>query len=238
MKFFYYLICILATIFSSVLTALPNFDVEGRAGGKGKSDWEFGIRGEGNNPVDTGQYNWSSGNPLNWSLSYAASTGQLNFLWDVNPIIPLPFTLRDQISATLENSTPNGLKIWMKNSKVGINDYIEIDHLKLSSNAAEYTADRLKIQGSNQFQEFIFPQEILGDFTLTGTTTLYWEENMPSRSNMQFHIASTDVKGGGVDVPEPTTYLILGALLFIAYALKLRRDRQKKSSADPNDWNL
>lgn len=196
----------------------PDFQLKIRAG-RPTNNWETRLRGPGNNT--NGQYDWISGNPLYWKLDYNSTTSTITFFWDLDNNTPNAYLNSININAVLSNR--NSLRLWTRNNQaIGTNGSLVTDMLSLTNGGSTTSLPSLSVVGPSQTEVYFIPQNITDSFMLTGRTTLTWEGTQPRNNQAQFTIsdANTNVP---VSVPEPSTFILIGASAALARRLRRRK---------------
>lgn len=207
------LLSLLALLNVLPLAALPDFGAQSRIGVPGPGDWELGLFDSGS-LQRTGQYVWTSGRPVDWSIAWDSATRNMTYIWGVGTASPVTLAI------TNSADTKKYLKLWAStSSSVNSSASILMTNLVLKTDTLASNLPDIFVRGASQLAEYTYPIPLADSFVITGSTTMSWTGAQPTRSNMQTWVASTDA----VPTPEPTTLTILMGALASALMYGKRR---------------
>ena len=162
------------------------FVSEGRIGDRGgAATFEVDLGGDTGAPATTGQYNWQSGVPVNWSLSFNSGTNLCTFVLD---------TVVLQYVTPLSGFTD----LFVRTRAVNANSQIVVDNMVLdgvgvgdasSANGNTSGLDILWISGGT----------LSDGYTLTGRVTMTWTGTAPTQSRLAFQIKTGLVNPVGTE---------------------------------------
>ncbi|MGD1930018.1 MAG: PEP-CTERM sorting domain-containing protein [Leptolyngbyaceae cyanobacterium] len=208
------------------------FVAESRAGFTG-SERELGINDAlvpnaggtgliGGLPLAAGQLDWTSGETVEFHLSYNALTGEVAYT--VNG---------ELLNATVNAESPNGIYIRTNaqgkdtGSNATTSSSMSLENLMLDDgNGFEALPDLASFftQGGPRDVDYLVISDLSGSFSLKGEQTLSWAGQFPDRSRL-----AAQIKVGSFNdsesVPEPATLLGAMVALGAGYSLKRRRDQ-------------
>ena len=163
--------------------------------------------------VVTGNYTWTSGQAVSWSMSYAASTGLLSFTWAIGT------SQARTISSTFTDSLRQGLMVSaITSSDVWSNSKVDVTNLSLTYSGGILAGSDLHATGPNKDVVTYFNPQIMGNWTLTGKTTMTWYGGSPSDYDLFFYVGNY-----ASPVPEPSTWLLLGSCFMISFLVARKR---------------
>jgi hypothetical protein len=151
------------------------FVAEGRIGDRGgAATFEVDLGGDTGAPATTAQYNWQSGTPVNWAVTYNHVTNLITFTVD---------TVVLQYTSPLAGFTD----LFVRTRAVNANSDILVDNLVLDgvsvgdASSANGNLDGLDIL-------WIIGGTLSDGFTLTGRVTMTWAGTAPTQSRLAFQV--------------------------------------------------
>ncbi len=172
---------------------------ETRIGLAGTGEKEINIHDRNNNAqnrVDVNYDGWVSGKSVNFSLMFDNLANTLTYVVDGVTVSK---------TSIFEN---NFSDLYIRTRAAANGSSILVDNLFLSdakmSSAIGATSSAACLGGvgcSYNDAEYLHIKDIVGNFTLTGRSTMSWSGSKPTRSNLAYQIKL--VEGEPVTVPEP-----------------------------------
>jgi hypothetical protein len=161
------------------------FVAEGRIGDRGgAATFEVDLGGDTGAPATTAQYNWQSGAPVNWTLTYNHVTDLITFTLD---------------TVVLQYTTPlSGFSdVFVRTRAVNADSEILVDNLVLDGVGV---GDNSNANGNLDGLDILWISggTLTDGFTLTGRTTMTWTGPAPTQSRLAFQLKV------GMLMPVPT----------------------------------
>lgn len=151
------------------------FVSEGRIGDRGgAATFEVDLGGDTGAPATTAQYNWQSGVPVNWSLTFNSATNLCTFVLD---------TVVLQYTTPLSGFTD----LFVRTRAVNLNTEIVVDNLVLDGVGA---GDASSANGNTSGLDILWISggTLSDGYTLTGRVTMTWTGTAPTQSRLAFQI--------------------------------------------------
>ncbi|NJL01723.1 MAG: PEP-CTERM sorting domain-containing protein [Spirulinaceae cyanobacterium SM2_1_0] len=169
------------------------------------------IDNDADNRVQANYDSWVSGEAVDFSLVFDSLANTLTY------------TVAGIVLEKTEVFEDNFSDLYIRTSARQDGSSIVVDNLFLSDDtmaasiAATSSASCAAGVGCSYFDaEYLHIGDIVGDFTLTGKSTMSWlAANKPKNSQLAYQIKLVEGEPG-VDVPEPTALLALGLVGLLA----------------------
>jgi len=202
-----------------------NWTVEGRAGAKGKADWEFSTKKDDiHKTVEQLQWNWQNGEEVPWLLN-----------WDGNTV---SFTLGGQTIAFYQDNPPakslDGFYLWTRaTTKSGTVDpgtkiFLEVNEVNgIEVDPVSSLATALVGEGNKTITKNYFASDT-SITSLSGIANMSWLEGSPN-PNLENARSLVGLKIEGfstsTSVPEPGTVAGIVAMGMFGVSSVLRRKK-------------
>jgi hypothetical protein len=191
-----------------------DFVAEARSGnGSSGGDHELNLHIDVNSPLLTKQATWSNGVVMPWSVTYDATTGEVNF---------------DIAGQSLQWTGLGKFgELFVRTRAASANSSTLVDNMVLTLDSTVYTLSGSSHAYQTDDGSLVNDRDVLRVYnipdyttaTLTGDMTFSWTGSMPTHSSLDMGLKF------GHDVPEPATAGLLG----VGGLLMLLRRRRAKS---------